>query len=162
MICIYFYLFQAVTPFNLLTTIETAMEIASVDVRQPDVELVSALDSNVPLELIGDGLCIRHVLIELLSHCVKYTTAGEIKLSVLLARAPTDENDLVTLSFRVSDTSRQTAAARDSDLALAYWYITLFLRNLFLCVCVHHSLVFFSCLFFYTFFYAIFSFFVCP
>ncbi len=43
------------------------------------------------------SLCLRHVLIELLSHALKYTTAGEVKLSAMLAGAQAVHSDKVVL-----------------------------------------------------------------
>lgn len=62
------------------------------------------------------------MLIELLGNALKYTTTGEVKLSVILAQPRSVNSDRVVLSFHISDTSgaETLTAQRRNDLALAY------------------------------------------
>ena len=62
------------------------------------------LNENIPLTLFGDELRIKQILNNLLSNSFKYTDAGRISLSISIE--PSNEPDMITLLFRVSDTGQ--------------------------------------------------------
>ena len=69
------------------------------------IDFLLEVDENTPLELIGDELRIRQILNNLLSNAFKYTSKGEVRLSISVD--PDIENpDSIILIFKVSDTGQ--------------------------------------------------------
>lgn len=70
------------TPFNLKKCIEQAIELVSNKVSEKNLELIYKIDDNVPTMLVGDIVRLRQILVNLLSNAAKFTSEGEIVLSV--------------------------------------------------------------------------------
>jgi PAS domain S-box-containing protein len=87
--------------FDLSDVIERSLEITAVQAHEKGLELVSQVAPDVPLDLIGDPLRLRQVMLNLLGNAVKFTERGEVVLRVeCLGKSPA-ANRLV---FVVSDT----------------------------------------------------------
>lgn len=68
------------------------------------INLIVNIEPDVPLNLIGDPLQLRRIVLNLLSNAIKFTYKGEIKLHVeKYQKIESDENQ-VYLLFSVSDT----------------------------------------------------------
>ncbi|MCL2196730.1 MAG: ATP-binding protein [Treponema sp.] len=63
------------------------------------------VDENTPVDLFGDELRIKQILNNILSNAFKYTDEGKIEFDIS-AESADDQNDGVTLVFRVSDTGQ--------------------------------------------------------
>ena len=70
------------------------------------IELHIDVDINTPLNLYGDELRLKQILINILSNAYKYTDKGEIKMSVCFERSNNMTEDDVILIFRISDTGQ--------------------------------------------------------
>ena len=64
------------------------------------------VDENTPIHLIGDELRIKQVLNNILSNAFKYTDEGEVIFSVSAEQERGDQNENVTLVFKVSDSGQ--------------------------------------------------------
>ncbi|MDN3639940.1 response regulator [Simiduia curdlanivorans] len=64
--------------FNLWKLIEHVVEDVSHDAYQQQVELNHVLDSDTPVRVKGDAQRLQQVLINLLSHAIKYSSHGEV------------------------------------------------------------------------------------
>ena len=62
------------------------------------------LDPAVPYAVLADAGRLRQVLINLTSNAIKFTDAGHIDLSIMLAEADPGADDRAILRFEVSDT----------------------------------------------------------
>ena len=71
-----------VTPFNLQKCVEEALDLFGAQIRAKDLEGLFLIAPDVPLELMGDGLRLRQILINLIANAVKFTAHGEIILNV--------------------------------------------------------------------------------
>ena len=87
--------------FRLDTLLRELGAILANTVGSKNVELLFDIDPAVPLELIGDSMRLRQVLINLLGNAIKFTSHGEVVLGVrLLERQPHQ----LRLAFEVRDT----------------------------------------------------------
>ncbi|MBO8158489.1 PAS domain S-box protein [Thermosyntropha sp.] len=70
-----------------------------------EVELYTYVAPDVPLNLYGDQLQIRRIILNLLSNAIKFTTKGEIKIEIkLYDRIKSIDDNKVFILFKVSDT----------------------------------------------------------
>jgi signal transduction histidine kinase/CheY-like chemotaxis protein len=88
-------------PFNLREEITYCIDLAKTYIPENDINLVCIVEDNVPESIIGDHYRLRQVLTNLISHSVKNTDKGEIRLRCYLKE---NINGMVTLGFELSDT----------------------------------------------------------
>jgi two-component system, sensor histidine kinase and response regulator len=87
--------------FNLHSTLEDMNDNLAVHAHQKGLELNCAIDSDVPHMFNGDPGRLRQILVNLIGNAIKFTSNGEIAITVSLVDEI--END-VTLKFSVRDT----------------------------------------------------------
>ena len=87
-------------PFDLRTCIASALRILGPRARQKGLTLVSDVDESVPSRVVGDAARVRQVLVNLIGNAIKFTDAGEVRVTVAPTRA--DADGLV--AFTVRDT----------------------------------------------------------
>lgn len=87
--------------FGLRHTIDEAMRTFALRASQKEVELAVDVAADAPDSLIGDPGRLRQVLVNLLSNALKFTSHGEIVLSV---RPDGDQAGDTMIHFAVSDT----------------------------------------------------------
>ncbi|WP_428330826.1 response regulator [Mucilaginibacter sp.] len=85
--------------FNLHDCVEGVLDVFADKVSQ--IDLVYQIDHNVPSQIIGDGLRLRQILINLVSNAMKFTSKGEVFIGVKL---DSTEGDELVLKFSVRDT----------------------------------------------------------
>ena len=87
--------------FDLSTVVEDTAEMLAVKAREKGIDLTCLIRPDVPLLLRGDPGRLRQVLTNLGSNAVKFTSAGEIGISV----SPSAVNETTaTLRIDVRDT----------------------------------------------------------
>ena len=67
-------------PFELRRTIEGALDLLAPAAAAKDVELVYAVDPDLPTGLVGDAGRVRQIVLNLLSNALKFTEQGEVEL----------------------------------------------------------------------------------
>ncbi|CAK0769826.1 two-component system, sensor histidine kinase and response regulator [uncultured Gammaproteobacteria bacterium] len=88
-------------PFQLGDIMKTLATITAANARDKNIEVLFHIAPGTPLSLIGDPLRLQQVLLNLAGNAIKFTSQGEVVLSV----AATEENDDgVFLTFTVRDT----------------------------------------------------------
>ncbi|MBI3243672.1 MAG: response regulator [Chloroflexi bacterium] len=88
-------------PFNLVDTVEQAMQNIASYAASKNLKRSLHIDSDVPAELIGDPARLEQVLLILLNNAVKFTAEGEVDLKLkCIDRSP----EKATLYFAVRDT----------------------------------------------------------
>ncbi len=87
--------------FNLRELLEQAITLLAPEAYQKELELISYLPVDLPVNYMGDAVKISRVLINLLSNAVKFTEQGHVKLS---ARAIKTSMHAITLRISVQDT----------------------------------------------------------
>jgi PAS domain S-box-containing protein len=88
-------------PFFLHELIDAVTDLFLEKCISKDIELVVDIDSDVPKELISDPLRLRQVLANLLSNAFKFTSKGEICLTVKKLSRSEDHTKLL---FSIKDT----------------------------------------------------------
>jgi signal transduction histidine kinase/CheY-like chemotaxis protein len=88
-------------PFSPASLLRDVLDVVGVAADSRGLELCAAIDSNVPLRVLGDISRIRQVLLNLLSNAIKFTEQGEVDLTLTAIHQP---NDRVTLLWTVRDT----------------------------------------------------------
>ena len=87
--------------FNLNDVIEGTMEIVGSGARNKGLEMAGYVQGNVHPHLRGDPGRLRQVLTNIVSNAVKFTSEGEVVLSVSTL---VESEDMVQLCFEVRDT----------------------------------------------------------
>ena len=88
--------------FDLRTMLGSIADLAAIRLREnKNIELMMNVDSEVPSLLKGDPGRLRQIIINLLWNAIKFTSEGEIVLSVNIER---ETDNRVLLKFSVSDT----------------------------------------------------------
>ncbi len=87
--------------FNLRVTLETVVESLASRAHSKGLELALNIEPDVPVNLYADPGRIRQILINLIGNAIKFTSQGEIVLSVKLNG---EQNDFADIYFSVRDT----------------------------------------------------------
>ena len=88
-------------PFDLIGCVEDALGIVSATAEEKGLPLAALFDENTPLRAGGDPVRIRQILVNLLTNAVKFTSRGEVVVSVEAASEP---GPGWRLTFHVRDT----------------------------------------------------------
>ncbi len=110
-------------PFDLRVCVEEALDLLANRAAEKNLDLAYLLADDVPPTILGDVTRLRQVLVNLVSNAVKFTSQGEVVVSVCLEEdkgtedppappagplspdpVPLSPGPLVTLSFQVRDT----------------------------------------------------------
>lgn len=88
-------------PFDLAELAEQTAQFMAARAHEKGVELLCSVESDLPSHVVGDSIRIRQVLLNLLGNAVKFTSSGEIALTVTRDNTPHAGNGL---RFSVRDT----------------------------------------------------------
>jgi signal transduction histidine kinase/ligand-binding sensor domain-containing protein/DNA-binding response OmpR family regulator len=91
-----------VKDFDLRHCIEEVLDIFAERVAKSNIDLLYQIDWDVPLQIVGDNLRLRQVLLNLIGNAIKFTHKGEIFIRVFLVN--TNQNGQVELGFQIKDT----------------------------------------------------------
>jgi CheY-like chemotaxis protein/nitrogen-specific signal transduction histidine kinase len=88
-------------PFLLNECIEDSLELISSKAAEKDIEIFYRMTDDVPQIIIGDVTRLRQILTNLVGNAVKFTSKGEVEISVSVDES---EGDNYKLKFIVRDT----------------------------------------------------------
>ena len=77
-------------PFELRTCLEEALDLLTPRAAEKKIDLVYAVEDNLPAIIEGDVTRLRQVIVNLVSNAVKFTAQGEVALSVSRETNPGD------------------------------------------------------------------------
>jgi len=103
--------------YELRKVVEDVGMIIENRIGSKSVRLECELDDRIPQYIIGDGLRIRQILINLMNNAVKYTTEGFVRLSINQLEA-TDGR--VLLKFGVKDSGQGIKSEDLKKIGQAY------------------------------------------
>ncbi|MBF0623861.1 MAG: response regulator [Magnetococcales bacterium] len=88
-------------PFRLFELFEEVGDLFRQQVAEKNIELVLSLASPLMIDLVGDSLRLRQVLVNLVGNAIKFTHQGEVVLEAVLVEKTADG---VRAAFAVQDT----------------------------------------------------------
>jgi PAS domain S-box-containing protein len=105
--------------YETASMISDAVTLNILRIGNKPIEFRLSVDENVPAQLIGDELRIRQILNNIISNAIKYTSKGEVKLSIYTEKEtdgiPLAEGE-ICLVFNVSDTGQGMTQEQISKL----------------------------------------------
>ncbi|MFU8844930.1 MAG: tetratricopeptide repeat protein [Bacteroidales bacterium] len=91
------------TPFHLRELLDSVTNAFFLDAKSKKLDMVIDIDTDVPLNLIGDKEVIRQIMYNLIGNAVKFTEEGGVKISIQVAENNL-EGDRIKLLCSVKDT----------------------------------------------------------
>jgi two-component system, sensor histidine kinase and response regulator len=101
------------TSFRLSDVIEDSTNLISNKIARKGLELLILIDKNVPELLVGDPIRIGQVFNNLLSNAEKFTSKGEIEVSV---QVKSQEDQYIVLECMVADTGIGVSGSQQKQL----------------------------------------------
>jgi PAS domain S-box-containing protein len=89
------------TPFKLAISISAMIHLFETKIQEKNLLLIKKYDDNIPKVLVGDPVRLHQIILNLVSNAVKFTTEGNITVSVLLLD---EDEERAKIEFAVSDT----------------------------------------------------------
>jgi hypothetical protein len=93
------------TAFDIRSVIAAAVDLLASEARAKGLALVVDVDAGVPRRAAGDPGRLRQILLNLVGNAVKFTSAGEVRISARRVKLPAEAGPgAVRLAFVVTDT----------------------------------------------------------
>jgi len=93
--------------YNVVRMINDTAYLNTIKHEEKPIEFILNVDENVPSEVTGDEIRIKQILNNLLSNAFKYTSAGEVVLSLNAEKNTGAENaESIVFVFTVRDTGQ--------------------------------------------------------
>jgi PAS domain S-box-containing protein len=113
--------------FNLMSVIDQSISVISIKAKEKNIRIIKEIPGETESFLVGDMIKFRQILINLLNNAVKFTSDGEIRVTVKTKKAPDKKVDLFVT---VTDTGIGIPASKINDLFKPYSQIDGFYDNL--------------------------------
>jgi signal transduction histidine kinase/CheY-like chemotaxis protein len=88
-------------PFKMALSISAMIHLFETKIQEKNLKLITEYDNKIPLVLVGDPVRLHQIILNLVSNAVKFTSKGEITVSVRLLN---EDEEKVTIEFAVTDT----------------------------------------------------------
>ncbi|MBV9505992.1 MAG: response regulator [Acidobacteriia bacterium] len=88
-------------PFDLVECVEESIDLLAVGACKKGLELAAEIEPAILRRIRGDGTRLRQILVNLISNAVKFTSAGEVTVTVKQVFSAADHPEL---HFCVRDT----------------------------------------------------------
>ena len=101
------------TAFSLSNSIATMLHLFEAKIVEKKLELHHDYDATIPLNVIGDPMRLRQIILNLMSNAVKFTSKGKIAICLRLVDQDTEK---VTIEFLITDTGIGIPKNRLADI----------------------------------------------
>ncbi|MDI1304157.1 MAG: ATP-binding protein [bacterium] len=88
-------------PFSLSNSVATMLHLFEAKMKEKKLELHNEYDPAIPLNLIGDPMRLRQIILNLMSNAVKFTAKGKITIRLNLLK---EDAEKATVEFLITDT----------------------------------------------------------
>ena len=88
-------------PFKMKSSILATLHLFETKIQEQKLQLIKEYDNKIPSILVGDQVRLHQIILNLVSNAIKFTTKGEITISVDLLH---EDAETVILKFAVKDT----------------------------------------------------------
>ena len=102
--------------FNLRDTIEEVLDVIAPKAATTGLELLYKIDKKVPLQIAGDALRIRQILMNLVENAFRFITKGEIFINVEVSSYTISGPILL---FEVRDSGKGMSKKRCEEISIA-------------------------------------------
>jgi PAS domain S-box-containing protein len=89
------------TPFKMDASIYAMIHLFETKIQEKNLLLIKEYDNKIPKVLIGDPVRLHQIILNLVSNAVKFTSKGEITISVRLLN---ENEEKAIIEFSVTDT----------------------------------------------------------
>ena len=101
-------------PFSIQTVVEECTELLAPKAHQAGLAMTCVIAPELPLSVMGDPSRLRQVMLNLLGNAVKFTSSGEVNVTV--SDAGQGDSAQVAVEFAVRDTGIGMTAETLDDL----------------------------------------------
>ena len=88
-------------PFELRTNIEEVVDVLAPRAAEKGIDLIADIDCNLPKQVVGDGMRLRQILLNLASNAIKFTKEGNVLFKI--TQVLSQKNETI-INFEVEDT----------------------------------------------------------
>lgn len=88
-------------PFDPSQDVQSVCKSVAHSAHARDIEVICDIDSDVPVQVVGDPVRVRQILMNIVANAVKFTSSGEVDVRLSLEESG---NDFDRLIFTVRDT----------------------------------------------------------
>ena len=104
-------------PFNLREVLDEAFTLLAPGAYEKGLEVVRMVSADVPVELMGDAVRVRQVLVNLMGNAIKFTAEGSVTVRVRRERV---DGRRVVVRINVTDTGIGLSPASQAKLFQAF------------------------------------------
>jgi len=104
-------------PFNLINVIDQSISVVSIKASEKNIRIIKDIPDSAETRLISDMIKLRQIFINLLNNAIKFTSDGEVKISIRTNKISDDE---VELRAAVEDTGIGIPESKLQDLFKPY------------------------------------------
>lgn len=108
-------------PFKIRDIVRTTTLMVESRAAEKGTKIGSYVDERIPDVLLGDSVRLNQVLLNLVSNAVKFTTQGEINISIKML---SENSDFITIDFRVKDTGIGIPAEKQERIFESFEQVT--------------------------------------
>lgn len=100
-------------PFSLSNSIASTLHLFEPKMNEKNIALHHEYDPGIPLNLLGDPMRLRQIILNLMSNAVKFTSKGKITMRLTLLK---EDAEKATIEFLIIDTGIGIAKNRFHDI----------------------------------------------
>ena len=88
-------------PFDIRANIEEVVEVLAQRAAEKNINLIADIDCHLPSMIVGDGMRLRQILLNLGSNAIKFTSKGQVLFKIEQINSQQDETQIL---FSIEDT----------------------------------------------------------